>query len=284
MNTELISDNFVGGKKKFKINLDSQGIAIFAKLFILFLIFFITVILAIYTMKSPDIYNLIFKQDDPDNNFQDPQFIFKQRWTKIIRFTILFITFIITYNIVFFGLFFLYYLISVDGGDELNKAWILFSTRFFKVIHKSKVINLMYYFKIFVMILLTLFVFFMLYFLWNKSFFNNIYYQNVVDPDADDPKDEMPQPEKYIHYYGLLLIVVMLFIYMIINLDQVLINDTDVFSFLIITVFIIFILLMSGHTIKNMLYRNTKKIFIFSLLGVLLPIIIFNAISIIMMS
>jgi hypothetical protein len=72
------------------------------------------------------------------------------------------------------------------------------------------------------------------------------------------------------------MILVMLFVFMLVNYDQVFIKDHDVFAFLFITVILILLIIMSILTVKNLLYRNNKNFIIFSLCGILVPILVFK--------
>jgi hypothetical protein len=244
-----------------EVNDNDHIVIIFKEYVIFYLIFFISIIAALYTVRMPDIVGIVFKEDDPDNNLQDANFIFNNRWNKIIRYTSIFISIVIAYNLL---LFFVYYVIismQCNTSDE-TKALFL-----------KKIISTAYIF-IFLSVTILLFVFFLLYFKFNKSYFNTIFYQNIVDKTQDDPPDEFSQPVKYIHYYALLLIICMLFCFMIVNLDINLIKELNLFTFLAITVIIIVLLYMSISSIRNLLYRNMKNLILYCLIGVLLPVLI----------
>ena len=264
-----------GEKKPFKIDLDSKGMYIFMQLFKLFLIFYIAVILALVTMKSEEIKKLIFKDDDPDNNFSDPNFIFEKRWTKIIRYTAIFIAFIILYTIIILLVIYIYCIMKVEGDNQMTKAWDLLFVKLFQIKYKTTTLDVKYFIKLYICVVLLLFVMFLLYFRWNTSFFKSIYYQNISDLDSDNPAPELSQPEKYIHYYAVLILIIMLFVLLIVNLDQVMFATNDVFTFIIIAAFIIILMTMSIYSIKNILYKNAKKAILYNFLGILLPILVF---------
>ena len=278
----LNTDTLYGGAEeseevKIKVNLDSKSLKVFTRFFILYFIFFITVILAVLTMHSTDILRLIYNEDYPDNNFNDIQTDFKTKWKKLILYTLIFVVIVFLYNILALLLVFGYIWVTQSEGDAV-KAFNKTIQFIFNIKYKNKVISVSYYIKILIAVLFGLFVFFALYFLCNKSYISSMYFGNFAKIDGEDGVDteELQQPQKFIYYYAFITILIMLTVLMVINSDPGFdVGDWDFFSFIIITIFIIILLIFSGLTIKNMLYRDVKKLCLCLFLGVALPILIF---------
>lgn len=242
----------------------------FQKVILLFIILFFSVILAILCTKSTSIIGLIFKEDDEDTNFDQDEIDFKSRWKKIIKLTFIFILFIILMHIAIFIIVFLAILIKIsiitDDPDAsyLNLAIEDFLQIFWEYTDPTtgQTVRLFSYYALLFGLLIMMTIFYMIYTLLVKGYFNNIYYEKVYNPKNPDA-DDISQTQKYIYRYGLYIVVMLLFIILLLNYEEF-IDDKVIYIYNIL--FLIIYLILSVSIIRYNMQKSNLKFFIYLML------------------
>jgi flagellar basal body-associated protein FliL len=210
--------------------------------------FFISVLLTIITMKDDEIIKGILKTDkiyDMSNDIsQDP----KKRWILIIRFTIVFICFVIAYNLALLLLLYAFnYMASGVASDVVPFRELIwrYTNQFGQDVQIGKT-------WIILLILITLVVF-VIYVGFSKfypSWFDNLYFQSVKKKKDDT------QVQKYAYTYGLFMLAMMIFVVILLNITVV---DHKLYTYYNF-IFLLSYLIMMFLILKELKFGNLPKL------------------------
>jgi hypothetical protein len=246
----VIPLKMIGGKPK-----PDDYIEYFQRWNIFIVIFLVSIILAILTIKDNSLVKAIFKEKKVNNidmstvgNGDE-----HQRWVKIIVFTLIFILLILVYTI---GLLVLAYIYLGIGSVFMNEN-ITVGAKFKQTFWKYK--NFMgkevfigkSYIVFLLVVLFIVYVAYIGFSKWYPDWFDSMYFQST------DKKKEESQPQKYIYYYAL-LIIVMLFLY-IIMLDIDLLSKNKMYMFYNL-IFLIIYMMLSVYMLKEYAVGKKKRL------------------------
>lgn len=246
----VIPLKIIGGKPR-----PDDHIEYFQRWNIFIVIFLVSIILAILTMKDNSLVKSIFKEKNVNNidmstvgNGDDDK-----RWVKIIVFTLIFILLILAYTIGLLVLAYIYLGIGNVFMDENITVGAKFKQTFWKYknfMGKDVFIGKSYI----VFLLVVLFIVYVAYIGFSKWFpdwFDSMYFQST------DKKKDDSQPQKYIYYYALLLIVMLFFYIIMLNIDLLSTNKMYMFYNLI---FLIIYMMLSVYMLKEFKIGHKKKL------------------------
>jgi hypothetical protein len=244
----------------------------FQKINTLFIILFISILLAILIMKI--VLKTIINEDNPDNNFEDPNVNFSDRWKIIIKITFIFILIIIFMHVLIFIFLLIVFYLKVIITDEKSGSLGEFAIAQKKLIEMiweykdkdDKTVNLISYYFLLFFILIVMFLFYMIYTKIVKEYFNNIFYESVFNPDLSDIEDK-PQPIKYLYQYAAFIILMMLFVLLLLNYSKL--SGLKIL-FIYNIIYVILYILITLLLLKFMLQNNTQKFITFLILFMLL--------------
>jgi hypothetical protein len=226
---------------------------------IYFFIFFISVFLAILTMNNKNLVKRIFKvrnigdlsQIEGCGNIDTCDNM--KRWRKIILFTLIFILLVLSYNIGFIILSIVYFYLGgkmakIPGTPSDKVANIFW--RYKNQDGNDEFIGKSY-FMIMLLVLFIVFISYMGFSKWYKDWFNNLYFQTTKN------KKDPSQPQKYIYFYALFLITMMLFFMILLNIQLL---ESNGFMMYINFIFIGIYLVLTFVIIKEYEYGFKKKL------------------------
>lgn len=232
-----------------------QKATYFKKINSLFAIFFVCTLVALIIMKIPDIVRIIFKEEDPDSNFEDEDGDLKIRWRRIMIYTFSFIVMILLVHVlVFIVLLFVFMAKEGDVGRGLEA----FTEFVWEYKENGKPVGLTAYYILMFIVLIGVFLFYMIYTILVKGYFRSIYYEPVdrKDPEAED----LLQPQKYLYRYAVFLLLMMLFVLLLLNYSK-LFDFKSIFIYNIVIIILYIILVvniirfnMQGNLIKFIVY------------------------------
>lgn len=247
-------------------------ISMFQKYGYLYILLFLAIIISIYSIKNTFIQEIINRNNDNDYNFDDPNATHSSRYKYIIKITFIYILVIIVILFILYGLFTIILsiiyesneTIRIDAGNSF-KTYVYNS--YFKYNTKSgREIAGDYYISL-IMIMLVGFVVYVLYFLFNKKYFTNISYTTYSKNDQDEWDNNM----KYIILYGLMILMLMCFSFMIINIIYQKTSGLLICSCLTLSIF--FIMFFTAQVFKNILHKDSLFILIWTISLLVLLII-----------
>lgn len=267
----------IGGKNKNilpKIGGDNPNMLIesiyFQKINTLFIILFISILLAIIFMKA--LINKIFPEGN-DNNFDDVNTDPSIRWKKIIKFTFIFIiTIIVIHFLIFLIILLLKYFKIMIGENKSGISDFKLAIKGLKEMiweykdKDNKNVNLLSYYLLLFFVLVVMFLFYMIYTKLVKGYFNNLFYETVFNDNNPNVEDK-PQPLKYLYQYSILIILMMLFVLLLLNYTK-LSNIKILFIYNI--VFVAIYVLVTLAILRYQLQKNMPKLILFIILLILL--------------
>lgn len=266
-NKDLLNLFLTGGKGDAG-HLMVQRATYFRKVNVLFSIFFLSILVALFMMK------LLFKpkEDDPDANFDEDDVDFKQRWKKLIMLTLYFILAIILCYFFLLMFVMLYYMAKAgaDNDDPIAAGMKAAKEALWEYTDSAtgERICLYEYYMLIIIVLVLLYVFYIIYTLSVKGYFKNIFYENVDKKNLEG--EEPSQPTKYIHRYAVYVVLMMLFALMLLNYMKMS-EFTAVFLYNILI--ISFYVLLTVNIIRFNLQGNIIKFWIWVALFFILVII-----------
>ena len=130
----------------------------------------------------------------------------------------------------------------------------------------DKNVNLISYYLLLFFVLIVMFLFYMIYTKLVKGYFNNLFYESVFNENKPDIEDK-PQALKYLYQYGVLIILMMLFVLLLLNYTKL-----SKFKILFIynIIFIAIYVLVTLAILRYQLQKNVKKLILFIILLILL--------------
>ena len=130
----------------------------------------------------------------------------------------------------------------------------------------DKNVNLLSYYLLLFFVLIVMFLFYMIYTKLVKGYFNNLFYESVFNDNNLDVQDK-PQPLKYLYQYGILIILMMLFVLLLLNYTKL-----SKFKLLFIynIIFIAIYVLVTLAILRYQLQQNTPKLILFIILLIIL--------------
>lgn len=245
----------------------------FQKINNLFMILFLSILIAIFIVKISDIINAIFKEDDPDSNFETDELIYKQRWKNIIKYTVIFITLIILVHVLIISIILLLFtiLFSIKNKDQAISGFSIAKKKVIEMFweykdSKNNRLNLISYYILLSIVLIGMFLVFIIYTLLVKGYFTNIYYEKIYNESNDETEDKS-QPQKYIYQYAIYLLIMMLFMLLLLNYTKL--YDKKILFIYNIIIIIIYIIL-TLNIIRYQMTSNNKKFIIFLFLFIII--------------
>jgi len=198
----------------------------FKKINTLFIVFFISLLLAIITIKRSEYLNAAFKTTTPDLDAEDD---YKTKWRHLLTYTILFIVLIILYHIVIVISLFVflvivryiwYHIFGIKKSYQVVPNTKRFIRETFWEYRDDQGMQhgLIGYYALALCAVLGMYVFYLLYTYLAKGYFQNMYYQVLYNPQKD--VEDEPQPVKYIYQYATFTLLMMLFVLLLLNFDK----------------------------------------------------------------
>ena len=242
----------------------------FKKIGFIMLIFVLTLMLSCVIMFSPIVYNTFFKEDDPDANFESPDATHKSRYKKIALILFVYTLVVIASFICCMIIIFLFvFLIKPENGVS---AWEYFETMLLSYTIEGTSHSLSYIYMIMLAILIITYLVYIIYFAFVKDYFLNLTYPSYLPEDSE--KTEFTQPQKFIIFYGIMMLYVFTFIIFVINYLEY--ESTTIFFAVTFIVFIMMVIV--GKFYQKVLEKNLFSgviwfvfMCIVPLSGVLLP-------------
>lgn len=216
-----------------------------------FFIFFLSVFLAIFIMKDPELIKAIFKKTKYTNITDiDPQ----KKWTYLMRFTIVFVCIVLALNI---GFIIGTYIYLAYGSLFTNKQMTL-KEIFWKYKDEDEVINIgKTYILTMAFVLFITYILYLGYTKWFPKYFDNTYYQST------GKKPEPSQLQKYIFNYATFLICMMVFFILLLVIHHF---DNNRLQLIYNIIFYLLYLIMSLLILKEVKFGQYKKIAYISIL------------------
>lgn len=234
---------------------------LFARFFVIIFIFSLGIYLASVVFQSNSMVKNILKLkgegEDADPNFEDSG-DHMERWRKILQMIIVFVCLVIAFTIalfVFIYVMLLLYYSNKDGipdpvpfvKEKMKKWFMSFEVDGFDY-------DLRKFYILAVVLLFGSMLFFMLYFIFVKSYLQNIYYQNDINVEKSN-KAEFLNSYKFINYYGLYLVLLLLFSLLLISIFYLTGNNLLYLSLFYIIVSMMFVMLISKYTLERSAWR-----------------------------
>jgi len=245
--------------------------AYFQKINTLFVILFISILLTILIMKP--LVGTIFREGEPDSNFEDPNVEPSKRWKKIIKFTFIFILFIIGMHFVIFLILLIVFYLKIVLSDEKTdlSEFALAKKKLKEMIweykdQNDKSVSLTSYYFLLFFVLIVMFIFYMIYTKLVKGYFNNMFYESVYNPNNPDIED-IPQPLKYLYQYSAFIILMMLFVLLLLNYSKL--SGLKIL-FIYNIFFVVMYALITLSILRYRLQNDMGKFIVFLILFVLL--------------
>jgi len=254
---------FVGGKA------DNSRFAYYQRRNVMLLIFLMSVFLAIITINNKNIVKVIFKTKTVDDLST-----IDNKWTKMIRFTILFIVFIIAYIIaLLIGVYIYFNIGSMFLNDKIPISH-KFSNIFWSYkndVDEDVFVGLDYIIAL-IIVLFVVYIAYMGFAKWYPDWLDSIYFQSI---EKKNGKEDDTQPQKYIYYYAI-LIVLMMFFYLIV-FDVNLLQKSKLYMFINI-IFLLGYMIIALIILKEYKFGNPEKlafiVILISIMFILYPIVI----------
>jgi hypothetical protein len=242
-----------------------QKATYFKKINSLFAIFFICTLVALIIMKIPDIARIIFKEDDPDSNFEEEDGDLKKRWRRIMIYTFSFIVMILLVHVLVF-IVLLFVLMAKEG--DVKKGVEAFTNFVWEYKDGGKTVGLLAYYVLMFIVLIGVYLFYLIYTILVKSYFRNIYYEPV---DRKDPESEdLLQPQKYLYRYAVFVVLMMLFVLLLLNYSKL--SDFKIIFIYNIVIILLYIILTTNIIRFNM-QGNIIKFLVYILIFIIMVII-----------
>jgi hypothetical protein len=270
------------GEKKNLINIGMWGGAdnstilsdsiYFQKINTLFVILFFCIIIAFPLVKM--FLKIIFPEDESDSNFEEGDADQKIRWNKIIRLTFLFILLIIILHfIVFLLIFSLFYMKAILSDDPNIEPFKVAIEKLKLMIWEyeddhQKIVGLIPYYMLLFFVLIIMFLFYIIYTKLVKSYFSNIFYEDVYNPNNPEIEDK-PLAIKYLYQYAVFIILMMLFGLLLLNYTKL--ADKKVL-FVYNILYIAIYLLITINILRLQLNGQMSKFILFIILFIFLSV------------
>lgn len=273
VNSDILSTTMRGGGSEVEDNIVTKYdatdtiISMFQKHSYFYLIFITSILISVYITSLPIIQNVIFKDEDDIDKKQNGNYM------KITcLFTgILCIVFITLYVIISAILLCVYEMSShIKTISNNSRLTFIYNTLFTFYNGTENVFAFDFYLSVFIIVFIGL-CFYLLYFLFNKSYFQNIEYPSYIDKEYDS-KEEWTIEQKYIITYGFILIIFLLCALMIINNVYTLPSNISLFVYIFI-ILLLYMLCTSNITL-HVLSKSYKKLICWTV--VLVFIILIN--------
>ena len=220
---------------------------------IYFFIFFISIVLALLTLKSKRIERKLFKTTKPVTDMR------KQNTKHIMNYTIVFICLILAYHIVLYifaaGYLFLgKHLLKIPHStkDLWKHVFWEYKDSFDTDITIGK-----NYLLILLVTLFVVFVFYIGFAKWFKGWYSSLYYEST------NKKKQDTAPQSYAYFYAMFMIVMFLFMSVLLN-TRLLSDNTIYMAYNII--FFIALLIMTFTILKELKNNNKKRMAFFVIL------------------
>lgn len=224
-----------------------------------YLLLLITMFVTFYIMFYPAVYQKYFNEDnDDDFNFESETATHASRYNKlskvILAFHVIFLIVLLVILLMILVLLFVYTQINKSLGLNARQ---LFSNIFFTFDNDDgNRIELTDFYLAFVVILCFGYLVYRFYFKFVKSFFINLKYPKYIDEDSPLADSEYQNPQKFIIFYGLMILYIFVFAFMVMNYVY---GFNTKIAFIWNTVFLFFIMFFTGTFLKFMLLRDKKK-------------------------
>jgi hypothetical protein len=246
---EIIAETIIEGGNPKTAPIDNN-LEYFQRFNLYYFIFFISVFLAIITIRIPEVEKSLTKRfkigvndlviDNPDSD---------KRWLFMIRYTIVFISFVILYNIVLvIGVY-----VFTNIASEFIPNNIKFSELFwsYKDVTGKQIVIGKTYLMVLILVTLVTYVHYLGFTRWFKDWFGDMYFQSTNKKKDDN------QLQSYTYNYGLFLIAMMIFFMIMVNMQRM--GGNKVYLTYNIIFFIGF-LILSFIIIKEYKFGNPKKL------------------------
>jgi hypothetical protein len=275
VNTPLATKVLEGGAKKLGGS-GSDMVAksiYFRKINTLFVVLVIAILFALMLMKMKWLMHLFFKEEDPDNNFEEEEPDLKKRWKRIMRYTIIFILMIIISHVLIVLILFLIMLLFKYFRNDFHfqpaKEFAAEKIKEMFWEYKDDTgadAGLISYYMLLFLALIVMFVFYMIYTLLVKSYFSNIYFEKIYNEKNPEIED-LQQPQKYLYQYSIYILIMMLFVLLLLNYDK-LRQHKVVFVYNI--VFVMVYVIVTLNLLRLHLTKQRWKFILFFLVFILL--------------
>lgn len=176
--------------------------------YVLLIVFVLSIYFALFSIRT----SLIGKLFPEDMENMDS---FYAKWKQVSLLLMLYMLFVILYHIaVFIGIFILIWLyLYLIKDDKL-------ATDHTKTLLSDIFIDKMSsYYIVWSVALFFFFVFFVLYFRFNKSFIDGLTFQDFIKAESDEEKEEHTTPKKLLMYYSWYVVMLLLFMLLLMSIN-----------------------------------------------------------------
>jgi hypothetical protein len=203
-------------------------------------------------MFSPVVYRTFFDEEkDPDANFESTEATHKSRYKKIVLFLFIYtLVAIASFIMVMIILYLFIFLLKPENGMS---AWDYYDNILLSYTVGENKHSLIYMYSLILTIICVTYLVYIIYFAFVKDYFTNLTYQSYL-PELSD-KTEFTQPQKFIIFYGVMLLYIFTFIIFVINYLEY--ESTSIFF--AVTFIILIMMVMVGKFYQQILKKDITK-------------------------
>ena len=232
-------------------------ISMYQKYMLLFFVLSISIIITFFILSQSMFRNMIFgKESENDLNFETSDPKHGTRYKMLIRAVFFFTLFLciitcIVYILISFILACVYETLSSEKKEALGNSSRKFIYNSFFTYKKGeeREVAMEYYFSLIIIILVG-FIWYILYFLFNKRYFTSITYPKYTSDD----KTEWDGTQKFLLLYGFSILTIMFFAFIMMNIVYCLDNSKVLFVYYFLALFTL--LVFTGKIFKNVLTKS----------------------------